>query len=338
LIILYARLILYLREIFYNYYDTMNATRALIEEIQKNIPKGENVVKYLTWKLGLSKESAYRRMRGVVPFPLEEIQELALDLNFSVDDVIRKEAPKVVNNEKDKNDLLLAHIIAYQNFTDTIKYGDHRSIVFSANRIILPHIIQYDALFDLFFFSLIHRSQLFNEIRSFSELSVSKDIQNIRKSILDHFPPFNQREYIVGRDLFSGIARKIQYFRRLKLISEKEVEILKLELFQILHKMETEMERGCNEKGEECFYYFSWLDIDTNAIYVDCGNRLVALCWCYGIPAFHNNSQNYANLEWLESQKKYTILISQSSEFIRSEFIERQRDFIESISENNSFY
>ena len=316
----------------------MNATKVLIEEIQKNIPKGENVVKYLTWKLGISKESAYRRMRGVVPFPLEEIQELALDLNFSVDDIIKKETPKVAKNEENKDDLLLAHILFYQNFTDIISYTNQRSIVYSSNRIILPFIIEYDALFDLFFFSQIHRNQIFNGVRSFSELPVSKEIQAIRKSILDHFPSFGQREYILGRDLFSGIARRIQYFRRLKLISEKEVETLKQELSQLLQKMEMEMETGHNEKGEECSYYFSWLDVETNAICVDCGDKLIALCWCFGIPSLHNNSQNYANLEWIESQKKYTILISQSSEFVRSEFIERQRSFIESISENKSFY
>jgi len=316
----------------------MSATKALIEEIQKNIPKGDNVVKYLTWKLGISKESAYRRMRGVVPFPLEEIQELALDLNFSVDDIIRKETPKVTNNKENKDDLLLTHIVSYQNFTEAITQASYRSIVFSANRIILPFIMKYDALFDLFFFSQVHRNQVFNGVRSFSELPVSEGIQTIRKSILDNFPSFDQREYIFGRDLFSGIARKIQYFRRLKLISEKEMEILKQELYQMLEKMEVEMETGRNEKGEECFYYFSWLDVEANAICVDCVDKLVALCWCFGVPSLHNNSQNYTNLEWLESQKKYTILISQSSEFIRSEFIERQKSFIESISENNSFY
>jgi hypothetical protein len=316
----------------------MNATEILIREIQKNIPEGENVVKYLTWKLGISKESAYRRMRGVVPFPLEEIKELALDLNFSVDEIIRKEIPKISGNQENKDDLLLRQIVFYQNFVDTINRASQKSVVFSANRITLPFIIEYDALFELFFFSQMHRNQIFNGVRSFSELPVSKKIQAIRKSIIEHFPSFSQREYILGRDLFSGIARKIQYFRRLKLISEKESEALRLELLQILTKMETEMEAGRNEKREECFYYFSWLDVETNAICVDCGDKLVTLCRCFGIPVIQNNSQSYANLEWLESQKKYTILISQSSEFVRSEFIERQRSFIESINDNKSFY
>ena len=316
----------------------MNATKALIEEIHKNIPKGENVASYLSGKLNISKESAYRRMRGAVPFPLEEIQELSLDLNFSVDDVIRKETPKVANNKENNDELLLAHIIPYQNFTNTVSYASQRYAFFSANRITLPFIIEYDALFDLFFFSQIHRNQVFNGVRSFSELPVSKEIQTIRKLILEHFPSFNQREYILGRDLFSGMVKIIQYFRRLRLITEKEVEILKQELFQILQKMEIEMETGHNEKGEECFYYFSWLDVETTAICVDCGDKLVVLSWCFGGPSLLNNSQNYAHLEWLESQKKYTILISQSSEFIRSEFIERQKNFIESISENKAFY
>ena len=196
----------------------MNATKALIEEIQKNIPKGENVIKYLALKLEISKESAYRRMKGVVSFTLEEVRELALDLNFSIDDIIRRTAPEVAGNERNRDDLLLAHIISYRNFMNVINQTGHQSIVFSANQIMLPLIIKYDALFDLFFFSQIHRNQIFNGVRSFSELSVSTEIQDIRKSILDHSPSFNQREYIFGRDLFSGIARKVQYFRRLKLI------------------------------------------------------------------------------------------------------------------------
>lgn len=316
----------------------MDATKILIEEIQKNIPKGENVVKYLTWKLGISKESAYRRMRGVVPFPLEEIRELALDLNFSVDEIFRKEIAKTIDNQENKNNILLAQITTYQHYTDTISRASQRSVIFLANGIIMPLLIEYDALFELFFFSQIHRNQIFNGVRSFSELPVSKEILAIRKNILDCFPSFNQREYIFGKDLFSGIARKIQYFRRLKLISEKEVEVLRLELLQMLQKMEREMETGRNEKGEECLYYFSWLDIENNTICVDCGDRLITLCRHFGTLSLQINSQSYANLEWIEAQKKYTILISQSSEFIRSEFIERQRSFIESVNENRSFY
>ncbi|GHT60129.1 hypothetical protein AGMMS50239_08410 [Bacteroidia bacterium] len=316
----------------------MDATKVLIEEIQKNIPKGENVVKYLTWKLGISKESAYRRMRGVVPLPLEEIRELALDLNFSVDEIIRKEMQQAANNKENKNDLLLSYITPYQNFLNIISHSSKRSVIFSADRIILPFIMEYDTLFDLFFFTQIHKNQLFNGIKSFSDLSVSKEIRDARKSIIEQMPSFDQREYIFGRDLFSGITRKTQYFRRLKLISEKETEILKLEMLQMLQKMEAAMECGHNEKGEECSYYFSWLDVETDAICVDCGEKLAVLCCLFGIPTIQNNSQNYTNMEWLESQKKYTILISQSSEFIRSEFIERQRDFIESINDNKSFY
>jgi hypothetical protein len=316
----------------------MSVTRILIEEIQKNIPKGENVVKYLTWKLGISKESAYRRIRGIVPFPLEEIKELALDLDFSVDDIIRRGIPKSSENPENKNDLLLDQIIPYQYFTNTISRASQRSVIFLANHILLPFIMEYDALFELYFFCQIHSSQSFIGIRSFSELPVSNEIQAIRKYILDQSPFFDQKEFIFDRDLFSSIARKIQYFRRLKLISEKEMEILRLELLQMLEKMEAEMETGRNEKGEDCFYYFSWLDVESNAICVDCGDKLVTLCRCFGMPVFQSNSQSYATLEWLESQKKYTILISQSSEFVRSEFIERQRSFIESIRDNRSFY
>jgi len=320
----------------------MDATKALIEKIQQNIPQGENVVKYLTSKLGISKESAYRRIRGSVSFPLEEVQKLSLDLNFSVDDIIRKGTPKVANREDNRDDLLRTHINSIKDFTDTlVGHTGQKSIFFSSNRILFPYVLEYDALFDLFFFGQIHKNQLFNGIRSFSELPVSQEIQSVRKSIIDRFPSFDHREYILGRDLFSGLTKKIQYFRRLKLISEKEVEVLKIEMLQILQKMETEMETGHNEKGEECLYYFSWLDVDVNAIYVDCGDKLVGLCWCFGVsnvPHFYSNLQDYTIMEWLESQKRYTILISQSSEFIRSEFIERQKGFIESIDENNSFY
>jgi hypothetical protein len=316
----------------------MEATRILIEEIQKNIPKGENVVKYLTWKLGISKESAYRRIRGIVPFPLEEIKELALDLNFSVDHVIRNQLPKPEQNQDNKNDLLLEQILAYQSLTNMIGRANQRSVIYLAKHLILPFILEYDALFELYFFNQMHRIQAFNGIRSFSELPVSEEIQAIRKYILDESPFFSQKEFIFGRDLFSALARKIQYFRRLKLISEEETETLRLEMLQMLGKMETEMETGRNEKGEDCFYYFSWLDVETDAICVDCGDKLVSLCRCFGVPVLQNNTQNHANLEWLESQKKYTILISQSSEFIRSEFIEQQRNFIESIRDNRSFY
>jgi hypothetical protein len=59
-----------------------NRKDALTTKILDSIPKNIKPIEYLIKILDISKESAYRRLRGEIPFTFEEMSKLSLDLDF----------------------------------------------------------------------------------------------------------------------------------------------------------------------------------------------------------------------------------------------------------------
>ena len=59
--------------------------KKLVAIILKNISENKKPVTYLVNALNISRESAYRRIRGDIPFTVQELVTLAADLKFSID-------------------------------------------------------------------------------------------------------------------------------------------------------------------------------------------------------------------------------------------------------------
>ncbi len=66
----------------------------IISKILSSMPTNLKPAEYIMRTLNISKGSAYRRLKGTLPFTYDEIVILAQELNFSVDDVINSESKK----------------------------------------------------------------------------------------------------------------------------------------------------------------------------------------------------------------------------------------------------
>ena len=72
-----------------------NYNTIVINEIIRHSQGKTNPVDYLMKMFSISKETAYRRIRNVIPFSIEEVVAIAEDLNLSIDQMI---ASKSSNN------------------------------------------------------------------------------------------------------------------------------------------------------------------------------------------------------------------------------------------------
>jgi len=64
-----------------------NLNKRIVASILKHIPENEKPVVYLINILNISCESIYRRLRGDIPFSIEELVKLASNLDFSIDTI-----------------------------------------------------------------------------------------------------------------------------------------------------------------------------------------------------------------------------------------------------------
>jgi hypothetical protein len=317
----------------------------LTSKILDNIPQSIKSINYLIDKLNISRESAYRRLRGDIPYSFEEITNLSLDLGFSVDEVIGMSNGKRIffdlqtDRSANPEESFLAMFVEYSKFVDIAKMAENVEIFISNNRINLFLLAKYDFLFKLYYYKWIHQTSCVSINKSFSEITVPEEIMSIRNEFLPKLINFTRANFIIDRDIFLTLVREIQYYYNRKLISDVEIILLKQELLELLNSMELLMQLGINENGSTYNFYLSLLDVETNTINISYDNNMASLYWLYSANAVVIKNQEicFMHKKWLESLKKYSVLITQSNEILQAEFLNKQREYIENIN-NDLFY
>jgi hypothetical protein len=124
------------------------------------------------------------------------------------------------------------------------------------------------------------------------------------------------------------------------LISDKDIAVIKRELITLVNKIEKKMQDGCNKAGSIYNFYLSLLDIETNTTWASYGNGSGSFFWIYSISPtiICNEKVNTMHKKWLETLKKYSVLITQSNEILQVNFIDKQRKYIENITQDLSFF
>ncbi|MDR2408392.1 MAG: hypothetical protein LBE13_09830 [Bacteroidales bacterium] len=318
----------------------------LITKVRESIPKNIKTVEYLIGKLNISKESAYRRMRGDIPFSFDEVTVLALDLNLSVDEIVGNDIENRVFFDLQVNDLVnseesfLAMFKEYCKCIEKISKSKEKEMLISINRLCLFLLIKYDSLFKLFYYKWIHQTNNISVNPLFSKVIIPDEILAIKNKCKIVMQKLNNITFIVDRNMFLSIVREIQYYYSRKLISDKDMALLKQELINLINDMEDLMQKGCTESGSTYNFYLSMLDIETNTAWANGDDTNGSLFWIYSVNSVtvYNEKINYMHKKWIETLKKYSVLITQSNEILQVKFIDKQREHIENIAQDLSFY
>ncbi|MDR2085921.1 MAG: hypothetical protein LBP72_01980 [Dysgonamonadaceae bacterium] len=315
-------------------------------EILKKVPKNLKPIEYLVDMLSISKESAYRRMRGEIPFSFDEISSLSLDLDFSVDEIIgNKKEDRIFFDAISKpegrvEESFLAILRDYYKLTESVCKATQKDMILSINRLIPCLLLKYDSLFKLLYYQWIHQTSTIRINHPFSEIVIPTEISELRKKYKKLVQPMRSANIIVDKNIFLSTIREIQYYYGRKLISENELLTLKQDLIKLLFDIEFLMQKGCNESGCEYNFYLSMLNIESNTAWISFDSNIISRFWLYPVnPIIISNPKtSNAHKKWLESLKKYSILITQSNEILQTKFIDKQREYIENITNDLIFY
>ncbi|MDR1716015.1 MAG: hypothetical protein LBS20_09225, partial [Prevotella sp.] len=117
---------------------------------------------------------------------------------------------------------------------------------------------------------------------------------------------------------------------RRNLISDSDIEELRGELLDIVNSVESWATNGVNELGVEVAMFISYTDIGTTYTYLECEDIKISYVDIYSITALDSQNQYICHLQkkWMESLKKFSILISLSGEVQRFEYFNKQREVI----------
>jgi hypothetical protein len=318
----------------------------LATKVLDSIPQNIKPIDYLMEKLNISRESAYRRMRGDISFTFEEVTNLSMDLGFSVDEIIGMSQEKRIFFDLSTSSLskpeenFLTMFREYSNYVESVTKGKNIEIFSAINKISLFLLAEYNSLFKLFYYKWIHQTYNYSINKPFSEIVIPPEIMDLRKKFQLNVDNISNLNYIIDRDIFLSIVREIQYYRNRNLITDEETLLLKQDLLQLLKRMELLMQKGTNEKGRIWNFYLSLLDIETNSVCSSSDHDMASLYWVYSVNAVVIRNREICTMhkKWLESLKKYSALVTLSNEILQAEFICKQRECIETINDDLSFY
>ncbi|MDR0507266.1 MAG: hypothetical protein LBH32_10715 [Dysgonamonadaceae bacterium] len=312
----------------------------LINRILERIPAQFKPTNYLMGALDIGRESAYRRIRGEIPFTFKEVSDLSMKLGFSIDEVVSNskiyraflDIPAGLSSGEDFFLNMLRNYYRYIN-------SQNLEILATLNRTPLSAFMVSEPLFRFYCYKCLHQMHNEPESISFSDMKIPQEAFSIRKKYLAKIKNVNNSVYIVDKDMFLTVCREIQYFYSRKLLGDEDVIILKNALLELLDRLRSMIHSGCNSFGVENRFYLSLLEIDSNSTCFVSEKNIISLFWIYSANFIEICNTEICNTyrEWFDSMKKYAILITGSNEIFQAGFIKRQRRHIEEISDGFLF-
>jgi hypothetical protein len=312
-----------------------NLNQKLITAVLNNIPKNVKPVSFLMESLQLSRESAYRRLRGEIPFAMDEISILSATLAFSIDEIvgnIKKYRaffnfnPEVEDSEK----MFLAMMKSCCENTENMVKADIAESIIALN--CLPPIFRvfFDNIFKFTFYKWLLQDSIVSSQKNFSEIIIPPETAILQKKIQNHLNIINDSILILDPNIFGSLIKDIQYFFQRKLLNTKELEILREEIFALIDFFEKIAKTGILGYSAKIQLYLSPLYINANIGHFRFDDTIGSLFWVHTANPIVIYNPEICSMykRWLNSLKRQSALISQSNEMLQTDFFDQQRKLV----------
>jgi len=321
-----------------------NRKNLLTTKILDSIPKSIKPIEYLIKILEISKESAYRRLRGDIPFTFEEMSKLSLDLDFSMDELIAKpgETRVLVNmqtgTDDDPSNAFSKRFEQYYKFLLHLEDYPNVDTVFTLNYIPVIASVYYRSMFKFFYFKWLHKNHETSLRLNYSDVILSDEIEELRKKVrFSTLNSANKITLILDSNFFVSLMSEIQYYHRRKLINDEDFEMLKNDVIHFVEMLEASAQTGVFGQNAKINIYLSSMNIEANTVFVKYNGNETSFIYTFSINPINitNPAISEKHKKWIDSVKKYSTLITQSNEMLQAEYFDKQREFINSSGNDN---
>ncbi len=313
----------------------------LLSAIKQHSPDGNNLVSILMEMFSLGKEAIYRRLRGEVPFTLEEAMKISRRFGISLDLI-----SKLENNTEDINwvtfDLNLfynpqnyfeKHCEKLELFSTVFKeMQGAKKVTLRGAYSFMPYtfLFPYKKLSQFRHYKWNYLSQGVNPNFVFSDMHVPPHVLEMEKTILSEIHLIPKIVFILDKNVFSSLLNDIVYFYQRNLISETEILELKEELLSLVTFLEELNANGTFCNDTEVNMFLSEIELGSSCTHMEYDDKELCLNWAYFIDIFscYNGRLNKKQKEWIELLKRYSIPITKSGEVQRFDFFNKQRKLI----------
>lgn len=314
-----------------------------IKKILSLIPPQTKAVDYLMETLDISKVSAYRRLKGQLPFTFDEVIVLSNNLGVLLDDIIHpySESNKAIVsfNHVDGDEIQEYFLRILRNYSENLeeqKDVRHRNTLTSINNIWLVYTLGYDNLFKFCYYKWTHLLSFGVYNKKFSEVSLSIEMIQLSHKIHRQVQSLKNTSFIVDKNLFLNTMKEVQYYYRRGLILENELFDIVKDIEAIIDKTEFHILSGYNKLGKQRTFFLSSINIYSNSMYIEYDDHIQSFFYSYSPSPIRVIDPKVCtpHKQWLESLKKYSVLITASNEIEQTDFLNRQRVYLDKLKNN----
>lgn len=317
----------------------LTLNEALIAAMLKKIPDGATLANVLINILKIGKEAVYRRLRGEVPFTLNEASIIAGELGISLDNTIggKKQKSALFNLSMiDLEEPIKAYeqtIHQYYDIYKSLKDLDNTELGLAAN--LIPQILylKYKHLAKFRLFKWIYQNDKTNTYKAYSDLVIPDHIRQLQKDYVYDTQYIKSTIYILDNYIFQNFLNDVLYFININLISKEDIEQIKTDMLQLLNDLEEYAAKGKFNTGTSLQVYVSNTNFEATYTYLKSPDVHFGSFRLYSINAIYSSDPlvyNH-NRDFILSLKKYSTLISESAEMQRVQFFNKQREIVNSL-------
>jgi hypothetical protein len=312
--------------------------KRFIQQLKDTIPSNLSLANELTDLLGLSSDSAYRRIRCETSFTMDELTKICDHYRISFDTFCAIPEGGVTfkysipGKSPEDFSLYLSNILAD---LQQIKQMPQKSIYYAAVDIPLFHLFRYPVLSTFKFYywmrSVIGQPEL--EGKPYLKEAVPVNIQEKGLEILSVYNDIPSVEIWNDRTI-SGLMKQIFYYHEAGLFTKKEdgleiCEALKNLLYDIQRMAAQEYKDNPNAGGSYNLYC-SDIEIGNNCIFAKSETAARVYLNHHTFNFMHTGHDRFCSEteEWFSGLMRKSNLISGSSEKIRYQFFRKMNDEI----------
>ena len=321
--------------------DFSGVNRRLIEEINLYLNNEKDVISFLEDSLNIGKQSVYRRLRGEIPFTFNEVITISLNLGISIDGIIGEYNPKGTFLELylEKNLDKVAQSFAEDSLqlVKEMSNAKESSLTTLSNRLPMAFTMDFEYITRFKYYKAIHQQQKETPDLLFSDLKLPEELNRILKNVRHYYKHINTITIILDNNSFLSLIKEITYFYRRNLITDEELQRIKTEFYELLDQFEKRLIYGMDDIDQKFYIYISTLNIEANYSYFHFDNKENIRFWPYAeIPmVIQDHRVSLIQKGWLDSVKKYAVLVTQSNEIQRSAYIAKQKEYINNIGQES---
>lgn len=320
--------------------NNLDLNEKFLGALRKKITKQTALVTTVEEVLKIEKESAYRRVKGIVQFSVREMGILARSLNISLDNLLTDDKTNVVNlrvfspRVEGSLDERTESVSEYLEKIRTFGCSSDSEIGGIYTNLPIEYYVPYDYLFKLIYYRWAFYYVGPEKCRNFASWKIPDNILKFCSPIMNIYENTKKVLYVWDKYIIHDLVEDIKFYISIGMINKEDVERIKKDMHTMLSDLERLLSAGGPEDNlEKIEFYISNMKMGVTYIYTWNKEYKSSYMATLSLISTINEDETTCNniRMWVKSLKKISTLISGTGDKERILFFRDQRQIVDSI-------